>query len=343
MPPPDPWHHTAIMGVLLSVLTARLRALPLVLSLACAVALIAATLSAPGASLDVSFAGAAVDPTTSPKGPPVGRYDFPKLPAHCYDAGQDTPRPGPCHVNSFKRSRPSVLLWGDSHAWMYLPALRNAVRGKHVNLVALLSGGCPPTIPKAQVPGNYYTKCEHHNVLSLKYVKDLRARHADFKLVLGSFWGGYRRGYNRLRRDEDAPVSGFNEFTTHMIQLAHYGTKPLFAKLGRLKVDVDVIAEAATVPPNTLPCPSGQEPYQCELPRFRAIPEEQSTRHWLKGLMKSLAGRPRYIDATSVYCDPTTCFHKVHGINTYYDHLHIGAALTATMTRFFAPSVADVR
>ena len=42
--------------------------------------------------------------------------------------------------------RPTVVVWGDSHAWHHLPGLRAEANAQQVNLVAFVMGACPPVV-----------------------------------------------------------------------------------------------------------------------------------------------------------------------------------------------------
>ncbi len=90
-------------------------------------------------------------------------------------------------------------------------------------------------------------------------------------------------------------------------------------------------------------CPAGREPYQCDLPRRRALDHEKDNRRWIKRQLRApLAGRPRLIDTTPAYCSSRTCYAHVGGVNTYYDDIHLGARLTRTLTDYFAPVFDDI-
>lgn len=274
---------------------------------------------------------------------PSAKLDFPRLDASCYRPGADVPRAGVCYLTRFRRNRPTVVLWGDSHAWQYLPAVRRSVKHRPVNLVTFLAGGCPPTISPPKKPGGYYTKCQYNNQLALEYVAHLKARGSEAKIILGSNWSGYRRAYHDLYVDHSAQPSDYGtSFTRHMIRLAHRGTHPLFETLASYRVRVDVIAQSATIPPDHRNCPAGNEPYQCALPRHRAILDEADTARWLHRRIRPLAGTTRYIDPSPYYCSPRVCHAHVNDVNTYYDYLHLGATLTKNMLSYFAPSVRDL-
>lgn len=273
---------------------------------------------------------------------PRSSTDEVHLPLTCFAPGQDGPRPGACYVNHYVRSRPTLVLWGDSHAWQMIPAIRRAVHGRPVNLVTFVAGACPPTLIPVTRDGRYQTKCEKNNVLAMRWVAAREAHQRSVRVVLGSNWTGFRRSYRQIFVNHH-PGAGENDpFVQRMISLSHLYTKPLFTELARIAVPTDVIAQAATVPADVAPCVAGDHPYQCDIPRSDAIPEEGRTQHWLERMMMRLAGSPRYIDSTGGYCDAEVCHGRVGSVATFHDQLHLSAALTGTLGRFFVPTVDDL-
>jgi len=269
---------------------------------------------------------------------PTAASDFPRLPRRCLDA-QGAVRLGPCPILSFGKDRPTLVLWGDSHAEMYLPAVVRAARAERVNLTGIIAGGCPPTL-SVRLPGRALAGfCQQHNARALTYVKNLQLRGADFRLVLNAFWSGYRLAYDRATGDLANPA--FTPYTRGILDLAHDGTEPLFRALGDMGVAPDVMAQAATVMPKVAPCEAGREPYRCDIPRDEALYDEAAQRDWMRGLME-LAPGGRYIDPSTAYCDAEVCHSVVDDVPTFWDDLHLGKQLTSTMASYFAPTVEDL-
>ncbi len=259
--------------------------------------------------------------------------DFPLLPSRCYDSANSRPVT-PCRLEIYPR-RPTVFLWGDSHAWMYLPAVRKLAQRNQLNLTIMFAGGCPPARGERADRTRY---CEAHNERALAMVTEYQQLGRDYTVILASWWAGYRQAYRRLGR----PGSSFTAYETHQIMLAHNGTSPLFTALRNRKIRVNVVAPSAYVPLNAPACPAGESPYACPLPRSAALNAEVRNRQWLKSLIRPLAGSPRYIDPTSVYCTTTTCLPSVGRHATFFDAIHLGAGLTSTMTSYFAPVFRDL-
>lgn len=275
----------------------------------------------------------------------VAPKDIPILPLSCVKPGEVIPQnPGACHLTKFRSGWPTVVLWGDSHAWQYIPALHRAAKGRKVNLVAFVMGGCPPLLVKtAKQNANYPSKCEANNALARVYVARLQRQQHDVKVILGAYWSGYRRASREMTLDALAPYLGYDEYTQERVRLFDRSTAPLFPALGRIGVPVDVISTTATEPRITAPCPEGDEPYGCDMLRVFAIHEETETRQWLRGLMTSLSGPSRLIDANSAFCDALVCHGLSDGIFTFYDYAHLSATRSRTLGRFFVPSLHGMR
>ena len=269
--------------------------------------------------------------------------DVPSIPSNCFGPAQTSVEPTACHYNGFKKKRPTVVLWGDSHAYMFIPAVRAAVRGQRVNFVSFVAGSCAPSATNSTPESGYSGKCERSNVNALAYVTKLVKRGRDVKVLLGSNWSGFRMAYRRIALEQTGEDSGYDDYTKKMVTLSHEGTPRLFTKLGRLGADVDVIAQAAVIPERVRSCAAGEAPFACDIPRWRALREEGRTDSWLRGQMGKLAGDPGYVVTTDAYCTPLVCQGNVDGIFTWYDNLHLSATRTKALAPYFAPTIRSLK
>lgn len=268
--------------------------------------------------------------------------DAPKLPPGCFGPARSGIDPFPCPLNAYRPKRPTILLWGDSHAYEWIPALREATMGRKVNLVSFVAGSCPPVLI---TNNNGKGACRRSNYVALKTVEALIRKKARFKVVIGSNWSGFRRAYRAVYAEQaGGPASGYDAYTKDMVRLAHEGTPHLFDRLATMGIDVDIIGQSATVPEQRATCAAGDEPYNCDLPRWRAMPQERSTTGYLRRQQAKIQvkGRSRLIDASSGYCSATVCRGKIGAIETYFDDLHLSATRTRALSRFFGPAVADM-
>lgn len=278
--------------------------------------------------------------------PPRAGEDFPRMPQRCYQRDGVTLKVAPCRIARYGSGRPTLVAWGDSHAWMYLPALRRQARAERVNLTLVVLGSCPVALPLPPSRGFGLSTCERHNVATLDFLKRLRKRSdGDVGVLVGGFWSGYRDAYARQElADRTGTESGLSDYQRHMSTLAIEGAPRMFARLGRMRLDVDLIGQAATVPLDAPECRAGRVPYLCDLPRSRALEDERANRRWIKRHLRApLAGRPRLVDATPGYCSSDRCRARVRGANTYYDDIHLGADLSRQLTGYFRPVFADLR
>eukprot|EP01032_Pedospumella_encystans_P000018 gene18-19_t len=195
--------------------------------------------------------------------------DVPSLPQECIRYAIIPPVPVACHLTPYRAKRPTVVLWGDSHAWQHIPAVRNAAIARGANLTAFVLGGCPPVkVPIDRAPRNPKS-CATNNYLAMKYVMRLQRGDQDVRVLLGSHWAGYRRAARESTIGPLAPLFGYDETTQGKVELFQSSAAALFPALGRVGVDVDVIGQTATVPRLTLPCAAGEEPYSCDVLRSR--------------------------------------------------------------------------
>lgn len=261
--------------------------------------------------------------------------DYPHLPRSCGDPFTER-EPGLCKLNAYRQARPTVLLWGDSHGFEMLPALRVAVRDRNVNLVVSFAGSCPPMDPHLNTPDKRRnaTTCEMQNHVALKYV--LRRKHLglDTKVVLGGAWHRYLTALREGTPPEESYVAKIaQDFETD--------TPRLFRRLGLAKISTDVVGQVLTVPEGAV-CPRGRDPFVCSLPRSQAIPSEGANKRWVKNAMRPLVGNARYLSVNGAVCTVRVCRGKINGIYTFFDDLHISATRSRTLAGYFKLSVGDV-
>lgn len=323
-------------------LTRMLAAAATVLSLS--VPLACASSASPAAPDSASGRGARV--TSSPAHRVDPSDDHLTLPKRCDPNPAQMPtNPIACHINTYDKSRPTLLIWGDSHAWMYIPALKAAIGSKNVNLVAVVKGTCPPIqFPSTNPPTGL--SCYQFNKIGLDLVKERKKSGKGIRVVLGGSWQRYLEALSDPSQQDD-----------YTIQYANYlkkGTPRLMKTLGAMHVKTDVIGQtgypcAATnerdkCPLDQLPACPRMEPFACALPRAEMIQDEASTRTWVKNQMELLTAGKRYISVNNEFCDPAgdpdpQCRGKQDGVYTFYDNDHLSKTFSKSLKGFFAKSV----
>ncbi len=256
------------------------------------------------------------------------------LPSRCLEGDEALPaRPGPCVITSYGRDRPTVIIWGDSHAWQQIPALRAQAKRTRTNLVAFVMGACPPMDLRDK---GYRGLCIEQSERALAYIATMIERERRLKVVLGGFWELYR-DYAARGRAGWAPDDAHDRFLLTRAQLFAAGGGRLFRTLGRWDVPTAAIAQAPWVSDAAPDCAAGEQPYSCDLARSAAIPDEAATSQWLKSQLARirLSG---YIDTARFLCGADVCRAALRGQPVYLDNLH----LDPTITGSFAPEYRDL-
>lgn len=258
--------------------------------------------------------------------------DFPRLPRYCATPQELIPQsPVKCELTKFKGNRPTVVLWGDSHAWMLIPALKAAVRNRNVNLVAFVMGSCPPMDPRlTKRTRGSASSCDLNNDMALRYVRGLKRGKERVQVVLNGSWQRYLHAVK---------TKNTKSYAGQVAKQLSTQTPRLLNDLRKAKISAHIVGQVATVPTRKAKCGRGMVPYVCNLPRSKALQEEASTRQALLASARKLPGNPPLIDVNPVMCNATVCAGKIKGKPTFYDDLHISASTAKRMRPYFMPIV----
>lgn len=271
------------------------------------------------------------------------RKDFTRLPRSCATPQEKVPSDALiCYLTPFVKTRPTVFLWGDSHAWMQIPGLLKAANGHPVNVVASVFGSCPPMDPGLSWAHRYdIGRCAASNVVALRFLKQLVNGSEDFKVVLAGNWDMYERALQLIAQGKQ-PGKGHAEYAFAQSKIFRKGGPRLVKELAQWRVDVDVIGQVARPPRNPKPC-KRMDPYACNFPRRQAFRNESGTESWLRRLMAPVlrqGGAEVYVN--DFLCSASTCYGKVDDVWTFHDNSHITASMARLLAPYYAPSVADV-
>lgn len=256
------------------------------------------------------------------------------LPERCLEEGETLPTtPTACKVLSFGKKRPTVVVWGDSHAWQQLPALKVEAERTRTNLVAFVMGVCPPVDLRGT---KYNGPCAQMANYALAFIRDKLDAKRSVKVVLGGFWRFYR-DLNERSASGYEPGSDREVFMLGRATMFAEGGLKAFRTLGLWKVHTAAIGQMPWVPEEAPRCTTGELPYGCELPREIAIDDEAGTEAWLKSRLRGIP-TSGYVDATSYVCDVDICHPDLDGLPVYLDELHLDPAITEA----FAPAYAGI-
>jgi hypothetical protein len=261
---------------------------------------------------------------------PRPNQDYPRMPLRCATPKEKIPsKPVVCGLNTYDATRPTVVLWGDSHSWMFIPALKAAVQGRDVNLVGVMMGSCPPMDNNVKATDSA-PACYRSNALGIDVARRLEANGQPYRIVLSGSW----QRYVHARK-----VGDRSSYVGMMAQAMRQGTPRLVRTLRTIGSEVDVIGQVATVPETHRRCARGNVPYSCQLARRRSLPEAAATRDYVTQTLKPLLGSRKPIDVNGRFCNPTVCKGLVGSTHTWFDDLHLSATMSTSLASYFTATV----
>jgi hypothetical protein len=288
-----PYHFPRARSLAVSALALAVAAVPLVVGGAM-----------PGAAADDLGAVNVNSPAT-----------FSVIPKRCYTPKGEV-RSGPCHIQRYGDHRPTVIVWGDSHAAQQIPALKVQARQTRTNLISFSMGLCPPMIVAKSDPD----PCSRNAYKAMRFIEDKAARTTKpLTVVLGAFWYFYRTTKSGDRAERAATF--------------RRGDDRAFTRLGRLSrqhgLRVAVIGQAPWI----------RAGGACTLrsrtcPRSVMIPAEASQTRYLKRHMCSIK-HARLINIADLICTDRSCRVTACDVPVFYDVVHLNATLTARFASSF--------
>lgn len=257
------------------------------------------------------------------------KNDHAKMPRSCVDPADLIPQePLVCELNNVQSDRPTVVLWGDSHAWQMIPGLRRAGEGEDVNLVAIVMGGCPPMDNNLQA-GEPAPKCFQSNELAIDHVRNLVESGQGLRVLLAASWQRYRQA---LKVNDQT-------YTGEMARAMRKATPRLMRTLSAMNARVDVVGQVATVPAKKRSCRAGNVPYSCDVARNKALADSVGTKRYLTNLMRPLASDAALVNVNGFFCEAKVCHGKVGKTHTWWDDLHISATMSRKLRGYLKPTI----
>jgi peptidoglycan/LPS O-acetylase OafA/YrhL len=220
----------------------------------------------------------------------------------------------PACVYGDRRSRKTVVLFGDSHAMQWFPALEATARRRHWRLVELTKGGCPPPLVRILFPGSprQDPSCDVWRESALKRIE----RERPALVVVGmSMRYTVLDGERRLARGESTRALGA-------------GYAPALARLRAAAGRVAVLTDVPRPPEDIPSCVSGamRQLRRCAFARGPALANAFAIRD-------AAARVPgiETVDATDHFCLPDLCPAVVGDVLVYRNSGHITASYMKTL------------
>lgn len=229
----------------------------------------------------------------------------------CFDSFTDI-SVHPCNYADIG-SPHTVVLFGDSHALQWFPAIDNLANQKQWHLVVMAKATCPPIDIEVFSPdlGAWYTECDEWKAAELQRMAALRPA-----VVIIGFSREYGISDDHVEVDGTAWLSGLAQMITTI-----RGTGADVVLMGDDPYPQQVVPDCLA---QNL---SDDDP--CKIPKRypyynpEGIPQEES--------VASTTGAG-YVDTDPWFCGATTCTPIVGNILVYRDDNHISATYASWLT-----------
>ena len=254
--------------------------------------------------------------------------------------------PAACPLTPLVQGRPTVVLWGDSHARQFIPSLEAATEGREVNVVAWVASSCPPYLPPASTAtaglapayADQVRQCDSTNEQAVEFLRRVSRDDGGLRVILAARWQAYLGSGTPSTEERALPAAGF---VAAQASIVRDRTPSLVDALGRWAVRTDVVAPVPELPRSAPLCEARHWWFSCDISADRVRTEEAPSRAWLENLMLSLPAGARLIDVGDAVCDESACRARSDGIVNYADDNHLSVTRASTLGRYFRPSIDD--
>lgn len=235
-------------------------------------------------------------------------------------------KPVPCEAGGARADR-VVVLFGDSHAAQWAPALESIAIDHGWKMVSLTKSACPAPLYEPTDPnlGRAYVECTRWRERALALMRELKPA----LVVISS-----SRKYPAL---VDSGPAGIEEWNR--------GVDALLVQLGQFAQRVMIIKDT--------PRPGFDVPACLARARWRGIPADSACafeprgasssvvdRMWSLGV--SLPGRVQIYDPTSLICPESPCTTERGGVVLYSDSHHLTATFSRTLAGALSKAMESV-
>jgi peptidoglycan/LPS O-acetylase OafA/YrhL len=234
-------------------------------------------------------------------------------------AGERATTSKPC-VYGKRRARTTVVLFGDSHAMQYFPALQAITLRRHWRLVELTKGGCPP--PRVRVvytlSRREYTQCDVWREYALRRIE----RTERPALVIAAASTHYTVVRSGHRLDESAST-----------RVLAAGYAPTLRRLRETVPHVAVLSDAPRPPGDIPDCVSRalEQLRRCAFRRGPAVEHAEA----IAAAVRRVPG-VSVIDPADRFCLPELCPAVIGGVLVYRNSGHVTATFIATLAPWLA-------
>lgn len=241
----------------------------------------------------------------------VAAADRPPLQEACHGAGESRPllpSVDRCVLPPGSRVVDTIL-WGDSHADHWMPALAEIARNNRMSVYQLTRDGCPPYLPTTRAGDDLSAhRCATAQRLAVKEIEEHRSNRGLKTVVLSSDWVA-----------QDAQIRSRLPGT-----LDHLGT---------LGLKVLIIGPTPGLRYTAPECLLRHNERFCAWPRADYNRKRARTMH---ELAQATSDRPyvKFLDPTPFFCDEELCRAIRNGQVLYRDAGHVSASASRSFAAF---------
>ncbi len=276
--------------------------------------------------------------------------DAPTLPASC-GASKLLPIGDPLAPCVIRRSDAAehVVVWGDSHAWHYLPAIEAAASQHEASVTSWTAGGCPPyvgafeTASNTSYPEHLFDLCDQRNSAADSFVRRLLRQGEDVIVVLAARWAPYLGATPISIADRGSGTAAplIQAFNPRL----QSGTPKLVSELSRLGAKFILVNQVPELVRNPVLCEARIGIVNCDsVSRSKSDIYLSDSRTFLEELLAiTMAGTGEIMDFSSRMCGPTRCNASTSTQFYYFDDDHLSATFSVTLADDFASVMASLK
>jgi len=243
-------------------------------------------------------------------------HDVPSLYASGCRADDSDSQPKMCNFGQLSNPSSTVVLFGDSHAAQWFPAVKDIAERKHWKLVTIIKSSCSPMNIPADNPNNRHAvyTCEEWR---MRAIDEIRRMHP--QIVLMSSATTY------LKRD-----------VSELIDPAQWeqGSRDTFLSVAQLGTNVVFLRDT----PHTdydIPLCLAQSEYDGRTTCPPLIRSKVLNSDIYQAQVRSAGeiANVRFVDLSDYICGPDTCATAQDGVILYRDSNHLSATYVETLSR----------
>jgi peptidoglycan/LPS O-acetylase OafA/YrhL len=214
-------------------------------------------------------------------------------------------------------ARSEIVLWGNSHAAQWFPAIELIADEQHLGVTTMLSKGCFPL-----APGDRYASLQSNKDcvdVTLEELDTIRALRPDLVILA-----------NRAEADPEMYDTAVESAKLVLTQLAEAGTKVLLIRDNPRQPEGESIPDCLVLNADHLSrCSGSREDWTFPDP-------------WADAAVSLAQNSVVVLDLTEGICDGATCHGVVGGIIAYTDHHHLTATFVETLAPQLSAAVSDL-